>query len=349
MKQKLTEQNTQPDIILKGSTFSETVDGIKYWEIRSVSSNLNKEKGSAHLESINGIFFNNDKPVLGVAAPSADWDLNKKEILINSPVGKSVLKLDKNKIIYKELNNGGFVFVAQKMKWGLSDKKLVCSGGVILKKEKSVAKGDLFESDVLLGQSVLSGNPEALVNDNIKIVSDKFILKSADNSINVSNGVKLTSGNLIIYADNGKYIEKQKQANLWGNVSSVYQDITAAGKQIIYKPDEQSVSLSGEAKVIKSGVVLKGDIFEFSLKSKNVSGHGSISAVYKDIYATGGALFYSEKDKTILVSKNVKSEKDGNVLTGENVIIDLNTGRVNLKGKSRAVITENQLATIEVK
>ena len=75
------------DLAFKDVTFEEVVDGKKYWQLKAQKALVNKSTNLATLKDSAGTFFKNGKPALLFSSPAALWDMKKKEILLDQPIG----------------------------------------------------------------------------------------------------------------------------------------------------------------------------------------------------------------------------------------------------------------------
>src|SRR3989338_1608931 len=86
----LKEQETRADLAFKKVSFEESTEGLKFWQLEAESAVVNKSTGLATLKNTRGIFFKNGKPVLKFRSPAALWDMAKKEIYLDKPLGYDV-------------------------------------------------------------------------------------------------------------------------------------------------------------------------------------------------------------------------------------------------------------------
>ncbi len=83
----LKDQKQRADLFLKGVTFSETAEGLKYWEIKALTSKMNNDTGIADLIDVTGTFYRKDKPALNFVSPKVVWDMKNKTILFTFSYG----------------------------------------------------------------------------------------------------------------------------------------------------------------------------------------------------------------------------------------------------------------------
>ncbi|MDI6730969.1 MAG: LptA/OstA family protein [Candidatus Margulisbacteria bacterium] len=237
----LKEQEKKADVIFKEVKFQEISSGKKYWDLLAQSAMLNKSTQIAALKSAKGTFYKNGKAVLLFRSPAALWDMKKKEIWLDKPLGKGA----------------GFWFNANNLSWKFADQKLLCRGEIILNKGEVTAFCDKLESDVALEKAALQGNPRIIV--------------AVNGRAPISNA-KITCEKIL-------YRQQDELIDLFGSVKISYQDITASGNSARYLTQGKIIILEGQAHAVQGGSRLSGDKVKVDLKENKISviGKGKIS------------------------------------------------------------------------
>ena len=198
----LQEQEKRADLSFKDVTFEEVVAGVKYWQLKAKSAMVNKSTGIATLKDSRGDFFKKGKPVLRFRSPAALWDMKKKEILLDKPLGYDVKLERKITDLLKTLTKSrfsifnlpkiyktgfGYWFQAKNLSWKLADERLLCTGGIVLNKGEVTGYSEKLEGDVALESILLRGDPKLVVTpDNtspLTLEAEVFEIVSPENVI----------------------------------------------------------------------------------------------------------------------------------------------------------------------
>ena len=132
-------------------------------------------------------------------------------------------------------------------------------------------------------------------------------------------GVKLTQGNAVMTGDSGEYNTKTKEAVMTGNVKAVKEDSTLTAAQVRSYDDMKRLVATGDALLVRKD------------STAAVSDH----AVYYGINGKNG-----KADLT----GNVRVIQDGNVLTGNHVVMYLDDSAMDTEGRSKLVIQPKKTA-----
>lgn len=283
----LKTQKERLDLYFQGVTFQETVNGIKYWELKAKTSSMNRDTGIANLNSARGTFFESGKPALKFIAPKAVWDMNKKEIELIDPLGydvKSERNINKFLRAYKskkgysifrlpalfKKRGEGYLFKAQNLNWKLSTKKILCSEGIWLTKGEVTGIARELSADVALEKVVLSGSPKIFINnqDITTIEAERFEVDSLQDIISAKNNVTLSTDDIHLVADDVKYLQKYRLLQLKGNIRINYKGAHATSNLANYHMDRQIIEMTEDPSLKQAGSILKGEKIIVSLKDK---------------------------------------------------------------------------------
>ena len=132
-------------------TFSEVVEGVKYWELVAKTATVNQFYGRTKLNKVNGRFFDNDEPALKFDAPYAIWNMKQKAVQMEKVKGVS-LSLEKEAILK-----------SKEVIWKLEDKKIQPQKGVTIESGNITFHGETLTGDVGLRKIVLTGKPKAIL------------------------------------------------------------------------------------------------------------------------------------------------------------------------------------------
>ncbi len=281
LSKTIEEQKHRLDLYFQGVTFNESLGGIKYWEIKAKSSSLNKDTGIALLEEANGIFFKNGRPVLKFISPHVLWNMNKKEIQLKDPIGYDLKLEGKIKALLKETKSfstfilpprygEGYFFKAKILNWKLETQKIICSGGIYLKKGEIAGVADRLEADVALEMVNIFGKPCVinLINKSLSTLeADQFSVNSLKDEMTASGEIILTAKDLKLTADELQYRQRENTLYFRPTVEVTYLDARAKGNLASYHTRNQEIILTGNVSLKRKGSHLTGDKVLVSLKN----------------------------------------------------------------------------------
>lgn len=289
----LKKQEKQADLFFKKVSFEEISNGIKYWKLSAATATVNKQGGLATLQNAQGTFFDKGKGALNFRSPAAMWDIKKKEIYLDKPLGydagseskiaKLALKNKDARSIFNLTGLSSYWFQANNLSWKLSDQRLLCTGGILLNKQEVTAYSDVLESDVGLKNVSLSGNPRVLVSTGksapITIEARSFEISSPEDLLTAKGNPKVFWNEARIDAEEAFYFQREKKIVFKGKVNLNYSDIQAAGDLASYQIHSQQVLLEGNARAKQGENQLSGKKVLVSLKDKKISLQGKSRVV----------------------------------------------------------------------
>lgn len=269
----LEQQKKKADMFMKGVTFSEIVDGIKYWEIKSITSEINKNSGVATLNEINGTFFKDGKPSMKFVSPRVIWDMNRKEIKIETPLG------------YDNV----FKFETPYLNWSLSTKKLSTDREVVFEGNNAVINGTGLLADAGLETMILKGEPRAKIRQEdevLEIGAKIFEVNGKTGSILASGEAKASRGDLFMRSQTLFYNKQKSEASAAGSVRITFKDIRARSDRADYDIKKDLIVLQGSARAIRLDNELTGDKLIIDLKNNKIMIKGRTKVVVDEETAT---------------------------------------------------------------
>ncbi|MDD5382048.1 MAG: LptA/OstA family protein [Candidatus Margulisbacteria bacterium] len=288
--QTLKEQEKRADLVFKGVMFEEVVNGVKYWQLKADSAIVNKTTGLATLSDAKGTFFKRGKPVLSFKSPAALWDMKKKEIFLDKPLGYDVnlerkisaLIIDLKKSNFSIFNlpriykkGFGYWFQANNLSWKLTDQKLLCTGGIVLNKGEVTGYAERLEGDVALEKIILQGSPRIIIAPNnispATLEAESFEVVSEENIIYAKGQPVIFWEDAKISSNNIKYLQKDGALILNDNVKIDYKDIQAWGNSATYQTEAGNIVIEGDAQANQGTNALSGEKVNVSLKNKKIS------------------------------------------------------------------------------
>jgi lipopolysaccharide transport protein LptA len=295
----LKEQEKRADLSFKEVTFEEVVAGVKYWKLNAKTAMVNKSTGIATLRDSKGTFYKKGRAVLRFVSPAALWDMKKKEIHLDKPIGYDVSLERKISGLIKSLKKSRFSvftlpqlykkgtaywFKANNLSWKFADQKLLCSGGIILNKGDVTGYSERLQGDVGLESVLLEGNPKVVIAADDK--TSPITIQAEVFEVISSQDILLARGNPVILweeakieAEDMKYVQKNKVLELSERVMVNYKDIKAWGDSARYFSDKEKIILEGNARAVQADNKLSGEKVHVSLKDQKISVLGRGKAI----------------------------------------------------------------------
>lgn len=271
ISKKINEQKQKADLFMKGVTFSEITGGVKYWEIKSISSEINKNKDTAYLSETVGAFFKKGIPTFHIISPKILWNMKSKEIFIDSALGFSK----------------SFKFETKKLYWSLASKKLKTDEDVIIERGDSTIYAKGFTADIALENIELAGRPRAEIKTGRKdgllnIEADRFEIDGKNGIIKAIGLARANRGELNLNCGQLQYREKVKIITADENVKITFNDILAGSDSASYNINNDKIILSGHAAAKRGENELTGDKLIINLKDNKIGVVGRTKAVIQD-------------------------------------------------------------------
>lgn len=286
----LKEQENRADLAFKKVTFEESTAGEKFWRLEAESAVVNKSTGIATLKETLGVFYKSGKPVLKFRSPAALWDMQKKEIYLDKPLGYDINSERQIAELLKTLRSEpasiftlpavykkglGYWFQAKNLSWKLSDQELLCTGGIILSKGEITGYADRLTGDVEFKKVLLDGSPRVVIappqGSPVTIEAEQFEINSAEDLLIARGNPVVTWRDSKVSSQTAGYYQAEKKIKLAGNVTVSYEDISAWGNSADYLTGKQFIVLSGEARAEQADSRLSSDKVMVSLKDRKIS------------------------------------------------------------------------------
>ncbi len=297
----LQEQEKRADLTFKDVSFEEIVSGVKYWKLTAKVAMVNKSTDIATLRNSKGTFYKKGKAVLRFISPAALWDMKKKEIYMDKPLGYDVKLESKISSLLRKIKKSnqsiftlpglyekgpGYWFKAKNCSWKFADQKLLCTGGIIINKGEVTGYSDNLQADVALENILLKGDPKIVIkpvnSSPITVEADIFEVISNQDIIIARGNPKVFWGDAEIVSTDIKYLQREKILELSGWAQVKYKDIRAWGKSAKYYAEEQKIVLEGDAGAVQADNRLSGKKIQVSFKDQKISILGRGKAVFSD-------------------------------------------------------------------
>lgn len=311
LSERLEAQRDIPDITLEGAIFSESAGGTKYWEIDTKSSRVNQESGLAHLENLQGLFFDKNKPVLYFQAPSAEWLMKTKKIAIRSATGFEVSGPATLRPRRIDQSPAALTFETSELLWSLDAERLRSPNGVVIKRGPMTITAGKLDANVSLAQVLLTENPKATMGKDAALTADRFELASREKVLSASGRVEFRRADMRLQSNTLRYDEPAEILDAAGNIRGQKGDLVLA---------------SGAAR--------------YTLPQRTLILRDNVVAFYQNIEARGDVAVFDEKANTLRVTGHVLTRRDGDALTGDTATVWLTSKKIEVKGRSQVQIDE---------
>ena len=225
--------------------------------------------------------------------------MERKEIILQNPIGydlkaepriASLIKQAKNISTFilparAQNRNEGFFFKARELSWKLSTEKIICVGGIYLKKGELAGMAEKLESDVGLEKVNIFGSPCVINLINLSLTSleaKTFLVDSLNDVITASGGIKLTADGFKLTADQLEYRQREDTLFFRPMVEINYLGTRAESKVASYNIKKNEIAMTDNAKLTRGGSQLTGDRVMVSLKHKTFKVVGKTRIVIPD-------------------------------------------------------------------
>ena len=191
---------------------------------------------------------------------------------------------------------------------------MTAQGGVRLTQGTAVLTGDIGEYNTKTKEAVVTGN--------VKVVKE---------------GSTLTAAEVRAY-------DEMKRLVATGNALLVHKDGTAAGPYMEYLPDKKYAKITGGSRLTNKDAVVTSAVSEAFFQEDRATADGNVhivSETRKLDAVSDHAVYYGingKNGKADLIG-NVRAVQDGNVLTGNHVVIYMDDSAMDTEGRSKLVIT----------
>jgi lipopolysaccharide transport protein LptA len=302
ISKKIENEKQKADIVFKDSTLAEVYDGIKYWELISKNSTINRSLDTSDLTDVDGLFYDKGKPTLKFLAPSAVWHMKQNDILLNDPIGYDIkyersikaklagLKDAKNirSVFHLPAKVGdkfdGYWFSAKNLNWKLSTKKLICNGSITLTKGDLLINAEKLEADVGLEKAHLTGKASGNIytdGKEIHISADSFLVDRSKDIVVAEPNVIITRKGSKITAGKAVYDQKNGIISLYGDVFLTDDQISAFSRNASYDTLKGKVTLLEKAKAVRGKNEVYGDRILVLLGQNKIMIQGHSKATIK--------------------------------------------------------------------
>lgn len=239
--------------------------------------------------------------------------------------------------------------------------------------KKQIPSGRILFGGMVVALSLIVAAPSLqAATEPTNLYGDVLTYTSKTGVITAQGGVKMTQGAAVLTGDAGQYNTKTKEAIVIGNVKVVKEgstltaaevrsfedmkhlvatgnavlvnkDGTAAGPRMDYLPDMQYAKIIGGARLTNKDAVLTSSVAEAFFKEDRATADGSVHIVSdarKLDAVSDHAVYYgiNGKNGKAELTGNVRAVQDGNVLTGNHVIMYLDDNAMDSDGRSTLVI-----------
>jgi lipopolysaccharide export system protein LptA len=286
----IKEQENRADLAFNQVIFEESTGGEKFWQLQAETAVVNKSTGIATLQITQGLFFKRGKPVMKFRSPAALWDMQKKEIYLDKPLGYDVNSGKQIEALLQNLGaqpssvfnlpkayqkGVGYWFRAKNLSWKVADQQLVCTGGIVLNKGEITGYAERLTGDVEFKKVLLDGAPRVVLaqlqGGPVTIEANQFEFDSAADLLTAHGSPVITWRDARVSSLLASYHQPENKIILDGDVKISYQDISAWGNSADYPTNQELIILSGEARAEQADSRLSSNKVLVSLKDRKIS------------------------------------------------------------------------------
>ena len=227
----------------------------------------------------------------------------------------------------------------------------------------------------LLGTSLLHAAESQTAS--VELAADTIEYDSGKGVMTATGGVKLTRDGAVMTGSKAEYNSKSQEAWVTGGVKVVKEDATltsaevrsynnnhlvatgdavlvkgdstVTGPQIEYFSDKEYALVPGPATLTRPDGVMNADKIEAFLQDDRAVGSGNVHLVsdtHKLDAVADLATYYGAKNKEqqgkVILSGNARAVQDGNVLTGNNLILYLDDRSMQASGGRSTLVVKPQ-------
>lgn len=257
ISRELERQSSKLDLFMKGVVFSEIIEGKKYWEIKALTSQINKDTGKALLNDIQGVFFSDGKPSVRFTAPSVIWDMKERQIRIESPKGF----------------DGSYNFSVPDLSWSLSRDSFWTDGPVVFQSAQGTIKGRGLSGSPGKAGMTIKGDPVASFSWRGKVMrlqAKSFGLDGTRGNISASGGCTASMDALSVTAEEMEYFRAKMEVSARGKVKLSYRDIKASADNALFRLGGNTVTLSGNAAASRQGSRMSAGRLKIDMKNNRI-------------------------------------------------------------------------------
>ncbi len=187
---------------------------------------------------------------------------------------------------------------------------------------------------------VIAQGNVTIVSEQLKAVAPhaKYDTKSAE--MLLSGGVHATRGELTLTAANIQTLGKE-QIVATGQVVATEAKQRLSGDRVDYWSDKQYAIVTGNAALNNEDTVLKAPKIEAWTQEQRAIATGGVEIVSdtRKLTATANRVDYTaESGGRAILTGNVHVVQDGNTMTGEKIVMDLNNKAVTTNTRTKLVI-----------
>ncbi|VBB09282.1 pectin lyase fold/virulence factor [Lucifera butyrica] len=203
---------------------------------------------------------------------------------------------------------------------------------------------DTIEYDSAQGVMTANGGVVTVTRGNAVMTGTSATYNTKTKEAEVSGGVKVVQDDATLTAPEVRSFEDNHIVATGGNVVLVKGEDTLYGPLMEYYVDKQYAIVPQNGKLVTADSVMTADKIEAFTAENRAVATGSVHIVseQRQLDATGDqAVYYGnggQKGKVVL-SGNARAVQQGNVLTGNRLVIYLDNKKMDSEGRSQLVVT----------
>ncbi|MCU0641273.1 MAG: hypothetical protein MUC35_04200 [Candidatus Margulisbacteria bacterium] len=301
----MQEQSKRADLSFKKVSFEEVVGSEKFWQLEASTAMVNNNTGVATLQDTSGTFYKKGRPVLKFRSPAALWEMKKQEIYLDKPLGYDAsLERQITALIRNFQSDPRSLF-------SLPAQYRRGAGYWFKARNLSWKVADqllLCTGGIHLTKGEISGRAERLLGD----VEFNLVKLDGDPSFQIATASKAP--------------------------------VTIEARSFLIASAKELLSAEGSPTITWQTARITAHSAQYHQGEKLLRLTGDVSVSYEDIRASGAAADYLVAQQQIILTGTARASQGGSNLTSDRVIVSLKEQRIALAGRSRVVVTEEELS-----
>jgi len=302
--QTIKEQEKRADLSFKQVTFEENAGGIKYWQLVAETAMINNDQGIASLKNAQGTFFKGGKPSLRFRSPAALWNMKAKEIYLDRPIGYDIVLEGKISRIISALKNQPL---------------------------------SIFNL------------PEIYKNGpGYWFQAKNLSWKLQDQELQCTGGIVLNKGEVTGRADKLSGDVALETVQLEGNATLTIKPLLGSPATVEAAAFEiqsltNTILARGNPRIKWENAMITANEVKYFQPGKQFHLSGNVQLSFQEIQAAGAGAVYSVFPQQFILSGKAWARQGDNNLSGDRIVVYLKEKKISLAGRSRVVITEEEI------
>lgn len=174
----------------------------------------------------------------------------------------------------------------------------------------------------------------------LELTADELLIDDANSKVTATGNVRFSQGDLKLTTDKLTTQEQLKFIEAEGNVVVKQQERTLTANNLKLNTETEIGILTGNPKYQAPPVVIRGNRFNFNLKTGQlrVEEEVYLNNKQEDITAEADNLSYSNTGQEAVLTGDVVARKGDRRLTAQKMTIDLETNKIKAEGQTTLIV-----------